>query len=404
MAAAVAAAVAMVLAAAPGAVAAPAGAAGAAGASSTSTLAAGSVPPDQDPFYQAPANIGSYRSGAIVATRPVAPAGLGLAADQIQAWQISYRTNDSHNRPELAVTTLIVPAAAWGGAGARPVLSVQQPEDSTGTQCAPSYQVASGGSSAVEYEAFVAPALARGWAVAMPDFEGPKSVFMAGIQAAHAVLDGLRAVRNFDRDGIGRANPVGLNGYSGGAEATGWAAQLQPRYAPDVKLAAAAVGGMPAVPAAVARYLDGGPFAGFEMAAALSYQKEYPESGIARMLNSSGRAAMAAADNQCTSTLLAEFAFKKLSGYTTVADPLSQPNTARVLQENAMGGAAPATPVYDYHAVTDEIVPVAQDDATVAAWRAEGAQVTEVRDPVGEHAEEAVLRMNDALQFLSNHF
>ena len=32
---------------------------------------AGSVPPDQDPFYAAPANIVSYAAGQIVAIRPV---------------------------------------------------------------------------------------------------------------------------------------------------------------------------------------------------------------------------------------------------------------------------------------------------------------------------------------------
>ncbi|CNF82961.1 Uncharacterised protein [Mycobacterium tuberculosis] len=35
-----------------------------------------------------------------------APALLAVAAD---AWQISYRTGDSHDRAELTVTTLLVP-------------------------------------------------------------------------------------------------------------------------------------------------------------------------------------------------------------------------------------------------------------------------------------------------------
>ncbi len=60
----------------------------------------------------------------------------------------------------------------------------------------------------------------------MPDFEGPKSVFMAGPQAGHAVLDGIRAVKNFGTGGVGAANKWALNGYSGGAQATGWAAEL----------------------------------------------------------------------------------------------------------------------------------------------------------------------------------
>src|SRR5262249_54866495 len=65
----------------------------------------GSVPPDQDPFYAAPADIASHPAGQVVASRPVAlPEFL---AHTVNAWQISYRTNDSHGQPELAVTTVL---------------------------------------------------------------------------------------------------------------------------------------------------------------------------------------------------------------------------------------------------------------------------------------------------------
>jgi hypothetical protein len=45
-------------------------------------------------------------------------------------------------------------------------------------------------------------------------------------------LDGIRAVKSFTGDrSIGADSPVAMPGYSGGAQATGWAAQLQPTYA-----------------------------------------------------------------------------------------------------------------------------------------------------------------------------
>jgi hypothetical protein len=62
-----------------------------------------------------------------------------------------------------------------------------------------------------------------------------------------------------------------MSGYSGGAQVTGWAAQLQPTYAPDVKLTGAALGGLPADLAAVMRQLNGGPFGGLEFAIAQSF-------------------------------------------------------------------------------------------------------------------------------------
>ncbi|MCP2341392.1 lipase family protein [Actinomadura rupiterrae] len=365
--------------------------------------APGSVPPDQDPFYAAPANIGTYAPGQIVATRPVTPA-VGYLAWQVKAWQISYRTSDSHGAPELAVTSLLVPTGAWTGQGARPVVSLQAAEDSTGTQCSPSYDLDSNSSFSSTNAVQAEQMLVMGWAVAEPDFEGPKSVFMGGLQAGHAVLDGIRAVRNFGQAGIGTGNRWGLYGYSGGAEATGWAAQLQPSYAPEIKLAGAAMGGTPADPAAVARSLDGGPSAGFEAAAAASLEAEYPEAGISGLLNAQGVTALRESRGQCIGTLLAKFKGMKLADYSTVPDPLAVPSVAKVLKENTLGATPPATPIYDYHSNADEIVPVGQDDTLVHDWCAAGATVQKTRDPFGQHTQQAVFRALSVNMFLNDRF
>jgi hypothetical protein len=367
--------------------------------------APGTVPPDQDPFYTAPADIGSYRPGQIVATRPVVPKLYAAPVTGVGGWQISYRTSDSHGHPELTVTTLLVPERPWTGPGSRPVVSLQSAEDSTGTQCAPSYEVSSGSNPAEIADAFfAAPMLGKGWAVAMPDFEGPKSVFMVGIQAGHAVLDGIRAVRNLGDHGIGPADPWALSGYSGGAEATGWAAELQPSYAPELKITGIAMGGTPADPRAVAAYIDGTVFSGFEAAAAASFDAEYPEAGIRALLNEQGRTDLPKARGKCVADLLTLFPFRRLADESTVPDPMGVPSVAAVLKANTMGRAAPAAPIFDYHANTDELVPVGQDDTLVKAWCARGATVQTVRDATGEHAFEAVVRGGDALAYLADRF
>ncbi|MDT3396602.1 lipase family protein [Streptomyces sp. B1866] len=380
--------------------------AGLTGSAAGTAPAPGSVPPDQDPFYAAPAGIGAYAPGAVVASRRITPKA-GPAPDAVTAWQISYRTNDSHDRPELAVTTLLVPVAAWPGPGPRPVVSVQAAEDSTGTQCAPSYGVASGIGDAASNVNYATPFLDKGWTVAMPDFEGPKSVFMGGVQAGHAVLDGIRAVKNFNAarsGGVGAGGPWALSGYSGGAQATGWAAQLQPSYAPDVTLVGAAMGGTPADPAAVARWLDGGPFAGFQAAAIVSLDAEYPDAGLASYLNAQGRAALERARGKCLSELAGSDPFARLTDYTGLPDPLSLPPVAKVLKENTLGAAAPATPVYDYMAATDEIVPLWQAETLFRAWCAKGATIRKARDLVGEHVLEYYVRKNAAVDFLTDRF
>ncbi|SEG77141.1 Secretory lipase [Actinacidiphila yanglinensis] len=377
-------------------------AASASAAAPAATTAPGSTVPDQDPFYAAPGNIASYAPGAVVDSRPVPGVNLFGIDVPVNAWQISYRTNDSHGQPELAVTTLVVPKAAWTGSGPRPVVSLQTPEDSVGTSCAPSYQIATG--KDVQDAALGAQLLLANWAVAVPDFEGPRSVFLAGPQAGHAVLDGIRAVKAFGTAGIGRDNPWALDGYSGGAEATGWAAQLQTSYAPEVKLAGAAIGGLPSDPAAVGSYIDGTAFAGFEFAAAYGIATEFPEAGIDGLLNSRGRQDFASIKGSCELTILPSYAFRRLNEDTTAADPLAVPSVAAVLRANTLGAAAPATAVYDYHADTDEIVPVGQDNDAVSGWCAAGGTVEKVRDLLGEHVEEVAARAVSVELFLADRF
>ncbi|XVQ11467.1 lipase family protein [Spirillospora sp. CA-255316] len=365
---------------------------------------AGSVPPDEDPFYDTPVNIASYKPGQIVGSRKITPK-VGDYATTTDAWQISYRSNDSHMAPNLIVTSLLVPKKAWTGTGPRPIVSVQAAEDATGTQCAPSYGLSSGSVIAGWPAAWSAHLLNQGWAVAMPDHEGPKSVFMAGPQAAHAVLDGIRAVKNFTgAPGIGQGNPWTLNGYSGGAQATGWAAQTQPSYAPEITLKGVAMGGTPADPEAVARFLDGGVFSGFEAAAASSLAIEFPEMDIDALMNVEGRRALVAARGKCLTELLTQFAFKKLSEYSVVPDPLAVPRVRAVLRRNTMGAAAPAVPVFNYHADTDEIVPVGQANKLVKDWCAKGATIQTVRSKLGEHALEMVLRNGETVKFLADRY
>jgi hypothetical protein len=380
-----------------------------AGAATTaSAVTPGSVVPSQDPFYTAPANIGKYSPGRIVASRPVnlSLIGLGLPAD---AWQISYRTNNTQGQAELGVTTLVVPQNAWTGSGPRPAVSVEMPEDSAGSQCAPSYLLDSGsntpdGSLTTQSVAFATSMLVNNWAVSIPDFEGPEGEFLAGPQAAHAVLDGIRAVKQFDTDGIGPSNPWGLYGYSGGANAAAWAAQLQPTYAPKVTLVGAAIGGTPADPNAVALSINGGIFSGFEFAAAYGISEAYPGAGIPKLLNAQGEKDFATISGECESDILGSFAFRDLNSDTTVSNPLAVPSVAAALKKDTLGATPPTTPVYDFHADTDEIVPVTQDNTMVTDWCDEGANVQQVRDLIGEHAEEAISGTPGVISFLTGRF
>lgn len=90
----------------------------------------------------------------------------------------------------------------------------------------------------------VTAALGRGWYVNVPDYEGPLASFTAGVMSGHATIDSVRAVLS---SGFGLA-PNGTRyamwGYSGGALASEWAAELQVQYASELNFAGAALGGL----------------------------------------------------------------------------------------------------------------------------------------------------------------
>src|SRR5262249_24347807 len=148
------------------------------------TATAGVLPPDQDPFYRAPANIAAAAPGRIVAAREVTTK-LGALPVRVKSWQISYRSNSQAGEPVLAVTTLISPTDVWKKPGTRPIVSYQFPEDSVGSACAPSYNLVTGkaGNPGINRKidvAQIAPFLAEDWALAIPDHEGPQAYFGVG--------------------------------------------------------------------------------------------------------------------------------------------------------------------------------------------------------------------------------
>jgi len=91
------------------------------------------------------------------------------------------------------------------------------------------------------------------------DTEGENADFAAGPEYGMNTLDSLRAALSSSATGLASAKKIGLIGYSGGAIATEWAAELAPTYAPTInsKLVGAAMGGVLVDPAHNLHYVEG---------------------------------------------------------------------------------------------------------------------------------------------------
>src|SRR6476661_83072 len=68
------------------------------------------IPPDDDPFYQPPQDYKQAEPGQVLRSRDVEIGFLGLISQRVTATQLLYRTTNLHEEPEVAVTTVLVPA------------------------------------------------------------------------------------------------------------------------------------------------------------------------------------------------------------------------------------------------------------------------------------------------------
>ncbi|MCM6773161.1 lipase family protein [Nocardia sp. CDC159] len=359
------------------------------------------LPPELDPFYRAPASdIAATPPGGILKARQITSSYFNVIPEQVDAWQVLYRTNDSHGRATATVTTLIRGRGAPPPAG-RKLLSYQIQEDSTAAYCAPSYGLQQGSIpyfsdflNQFESNIGIAEALSNGYAVSIPDHQGPNSAFAAAILEGQATLDGIRAAENFAPLQLsGKDTPVGLLGYSGGSVPSAWAAENARTYAPELNIAAIGIGGvvMADLPA-VARNNNANLFAGLVAPALFGLSTEYPD--IKRVLDTKTdwltRFVTTTKVGLChTPYGTIDFPFWNLLGGYTGTEPgglLAEPAIVAAIEDTRLGKNRPSVPLYVYHAQNDEIIPIPGTDRLVD-WYCQdpGQSITYTREQIAEH-------------------
>lgn len=353
--------------------------------------------PTCDHWYDPPSLGASDVRGTILKQRPATITGGGIPVPSA-AEQLMYVSSDSGGNPAAAVATVILPLTP-STITPRPLVSYQTAEDGLSMVCAPSYRYQTGQD---KDEVALPGLLAQGWAVIVSDYEGLRSEYTAGVQAAHGVLDGIRAALNYGPAGFTGATPIGLWGYSGGALASAWASELAPTYAPELNIVAVAEGGVPANLANIAKHLDGGFFSGIELAGAVGLSRAYPT--VAGHLNAAGQAMAASIGTQCIETFLAQYPNRRMNDYTTEPNVIDLPDVAAIMAANSLGNAVPAAPLYMYHAINDELIPVADVNALVAKYCAEGVKVAYYQDVASEHISLAFSGASAAMGYLAARF
>jgi Secretory lipase len=223
-------------------------------------MAAAVQEPKDDPFYKYdPTQLPGIPPGTVLRDRRTTYY-VGGVPTLWKATQLLYRSTGQTTEPTVNVTSVIPPLIKLNKTK---VLSYQSAYDSLNQSHEPSHSIAGGHElygliASVELAVF-GQFLADGYTVIVPDIEGQRADFAAGPEYGMNTLDSIRAAfSNKSTLDLPDDAKVAMLGYSGGALATEWAAELAPTYAPEVneRLIGAAMGGLLVHPAHNLHYIE----------------------------------------------------------------------------------------------------------------------------------------------------
>lgn len=356
--------------------------------------------PTEDPFYAQPSSFAGTTNGQVLNSRDVTITTYGIPVP-FKAWHVQYVSEDTFGEPQANVATIIKPLLP----STSPKLVSYQPAiDSLSYLCDPSYKFRKGNEAET---AAIAPLLLKGWTVVVPDYNGPNHEWTAAYNEGKGTLDGIRAAENFAPAGLtGKATPVGLTGYSGGARGTEFAVELAPTYAPELNIVGAAPGGLAVNVANVAEGANGSLFAGVYFAAAMGLGRAYPEIKLDELLNDKGKQMYADISDMCIEEFTATYAFQKIETYTVDGvDPLTLPHVSKVIEEIKAGNlGTPKVPIHLYMATYDELVVTPDAAALAKDYCARGVRIQYVEYLPSEHVTALPVGYLPAVSWLNDRF
>ena len=364
--------------------------------------------PPRPAFYEAPAVLPAA-DGDIIRSEQVSFLLDPLDATSLvrDARRVLYRTTDRSGQAIAASGTVLVPRTRWVGPGSRPVIGYAPGTQGLADRCAPSRLFSEG----IEYEGIgIEGLLLRGYAVAMPDYEGLGTAgvhtYMDRVAQGRATLDAVRAAQRLSGTGLSAASPVGLMGYSQGGGAAASAAELAPSYAPELRVRGAVVGAVPADLGAVATNLDGGPFSAFAFFALRGLAASY-DLDLSPYLNDAGRATMDGVEQDCVFDLL-DNAFVRSSTLSADGRPLSELMArepfASIIESQRIGTIRPAFPVLVTHSALDDTIPYGVGRSMARSWCGKGANVRFSTNVAPLHVGGIAPHIAEALPFFEARF
>jgi hypothetical protein len=145
----------------------------------------------------------------------------------------------------------------------------------------------------------------------------------------------------------------------------GWAGELQSSYASNVKLSGIVAGGVPANLQEFGAFSGESVGSGLGILSAIGLESAYPELKLGT-LTAAGEKAIGEALSECAVQLIETLRNANFREFTSNHETLeelekTEPNFKKALEEQSLDNKAVSAPVYHFHGLEDEFVPVAQD-------------------------------------------
>lgn len=319
-------------------------------------------------FYQAPAATAATKAGELIWARPL-NSPIGSEGFGLMYWSTAM------DGALVPVSAVLFRPAGPASTQPRSIVAWAHGTFGLGDQCAPSqgYFQGSGASLPV-----VDAAMKEGLVFVASDYQGLGTPgphpFMVSQSAARNVLDSIRAAARFTAAGADVGSVV--VGQSQGGAAALLAAEVQPDYAPDVRLRAAVAISAPSRLDLLDGQLSGGSYFGYVLMAIHGFESAYPQlADEAQTLAEPGRTALRTIGDRCASQILDEFSNRTETEFGT-ATVLDTPEFTQLLTQHDPGRVVTPVPIMIVHGEEDDTIPVSNSRDLARRYCALGVNLT----------------------------
>ncbi|KAI8098833.1 secretory lipase-domain-containing protein [Halteromyces radiatus] len=368
-------------------------------------------PYTDDPFFIPPSHYTNATPGTILRIRasPIKLAAFAKYPQNIHgSWQILFRTTDSFGAPDVGVTTLMAPHNADN----KKLVSFHIINDAVNDMCAASAILELG---AKAHNFLTQPEIVNidqmlhhGWYVSIPNYAGSQNMYTVGLMVAHGVLDSLRSVvASGNITGMSPDAEIQMFGYSGGAMASGWAAQEQVTYAPELNIIGSAMGGTPRSLNATINAVNKGLYSGLILTGITALARQYPElyTHMQEIVRPEHWNDFVQSDQYCLEGLVARYAFLNVADYMKTKYYLDSPMAKKIMNANDLGnGSIPTISMYMFHSLQDDVVPFDSFYPLYERWCAGGANIMLTKERYGIHTSTYSTGFPAALNYMIDTF